>query len=90
MKKHLFFPWVKKKIYKNGKPDEPAIYCNNNFGPVFEKNCFKIYNEFLKNGGICGKIEESNFVGQEKDYELNGGEEKFEIKEMEIFQITFK
>ena len=88
--KAFVFSINEKKIYKNGKPDEPAIYCNNNFGPVFKNNCFKIYDEFLKNGGICGKIEESNFVTQEKEYEINGGEEKFDIKEIEVFQISFK
>ena len=88
--KAFVFSINEKKIYKNGKPDEPAIYCNNNFGPVFKNNCFKIYDEFLKNGGICGKIEESNFMTQEKEYEINGGEEKFDIKEMEVFQISFK
>ena len=79
-----------KKIYKNGKPDEFAISCNNNYGPIFKNNFFKVCNEFMKNGGICGKIEESNFVGQEKEFEINGGEEKFDIEEMEIFQILFK
>ena len=39
---------------------------------------------------MCGKIKESNFEGQEKQYEFNGGEEKFEIEEMEIFQMAFK
>ena len=84
------FSISEQKVYKNGKPNEPAIFCNNNYGPVFKNNFFKIYDEFLKKGGICGKIEESNFIGQEKDYELNGGEEKFEIEEMEVFQIALK
>ena len=79
-----------KKIYQNGKPNEPAIFCNNNYGPVFKNIYFKILDECLKNGGICGKIEESNFIGQDNDYEFNGGEEKFEIEELEIFQIGFK
>lgn len=78
-----------KKIYNNGNPNESVIYCNNNYGPVF-KNYFKILNECLKNGGLCGKKEESNFVGQEKDYEINGGKEKFNIEELEVFQIGFK
>ena len=39
---------------------------------------------------LCGKKEESNFVEQEKDYEINGGKEKFDIKELEVFQIGFK
>ena len=79
-----------KKIYINGKPDEFAIFCNNQYGPVFKNNFFTIFNKCLKNGGICGKIEESNFIGQEKDYEFNGEEENFEIEDIEVFQIGFK
>ena len=79
-----------KKIYINGKPDEFAIFCNNQYGPVFKNNFLAIFNKCLKNGGICGKIEESNFIGQEKDYEFNGEEEKFEIEDIEVFQIGFK
>ena len=84
------FSLNEKKIYANGKPDESIIFCNNNYGPIFNNYFFKIYDGFFKNGGICGKNEESNFVGQEKDYEINGGEEKFDIEEMEMFQILFK
>ena len=51
-----------KKIYKNGKPNEFIIFCNNNYGPVFKNIYFKIFDECLKNGGICGKMEESNFI----------------------------
>jgi hypothetical protein len=79
-----------KKIYKNGKPNEFAIFCNNNYGPVFKNIYFKIFDECLKNGGICGKIEESNFIEQEKDYEFNGEEENFEIEDIEVFQIGFR
>ena len=79
-----------KKIYLNGKPNEVAIFCNNNFGPVFNNIYFKIFDECLKNGGICGKINESNFIGMEKDYEFNGEEEQFEVEDIEIYQIGFK
>ena len=79
-----------KKIYKNGKPNEFIIFCNNNNGPVFKNIYFKIFDECLKNGGICGKMEESNFIGQEKDYEFNGEEEKFDVEDIEVFQIGFK
>ena len=79
-----------KKIYKNGKPNEFAIFCNNNYGPVFKNNYFKIFNECLKSGGICGNMEESNYIGQEKDYEFNGEEEKFDVEDIEVFQIGFK
>ena len=79
-----------KKIYLNGNPNEFAIFCNNNYGPIFNNIYFKIFDECLKNGGICGKISESNFIGMEKDYEFNGEEEQFEVEDIEIFQIGFK
>ena len=79
-----------KKVYKNGKPDEFIIFCNNNYGPVFKNIYFKIFDECFKNGGICGNMEESNFIGQEKDYEFNGEEKKFEVEDIEVFQIGFK
>lgn len=78
-----------KKIYVNGKINDNVIYCNNNCCTCF-KNFFKVYDEIFKNGGICGRINESNFNGQEKDYEFNGGEQKFDIEEMEVFQIAFR
>ena len=78
-----------KKIYTNGKINDNVIYCNNNCCTCF-KNFFKVYDEIFKNGGICGKANESNFYGQEQDYEFNGGEQKFDIEEMEVFQIAFR
>ena len=78
-----------RKIYTNGKINDNVIYCNNNCCTCF-KNFFKVYDEVFKNGGICGKINESNFNGQERDYEFNGGEQKFEIEEMEVFLIAFR
>ena len=80
----------KKKIYENGFIDEEIIYCNNNYGVCFNNYFFKIFDECFKNGGICGKIEESNFVGIDKEYEFTGGEKKFDVEEIEIFQIGFR
>ena len=78
-----------KKIYKNGKINENVIYCNNNCCICF-KTFFKVYDDFYKKGGICGKNENKIFMLQEKEYEFNGGEPKFNVEEMEIFQIVFK
>ena len=80
----------KKKIYENGIPDEEIIYCNNNYGVCFKNYFFKIFDKCFKNGGLCGKIEESNFDGIDKEYEFNGGEKKFDIEEIEVFQIGFR
>ena len=87
--KAFCFSFNLKKIYNNEKPNEYVIYCNNKYGTVFIK-FFKIFDEYYRNGGICGKIKDSNFSGQEKEYEINGGEEKFDIEEIEVFQIGFR
>ena len=36
------------------------------------------------------KMKESRFIGQENDYEINGGEETFDIEEIEVFQIVLR
>lgn len=51
---------------------------------------FKIFDDCFRNGGICGKIKECYFFGQEKEYEINGGKEKFDIEEIEVYQIVFR
>ena len=78
------------KIYENGKPDESIIYCNSNYGPCFKNFFFKIFDKCFENGGICGSIQESNFVGIEQEYEFNGGEQYFNVDEIEVFQIAFR
>ena len=78
------------KIYENGKPDESIIYCNSNYGPCFKNFFFKIFDKCFENGGICGNIQESNFIGIEQEYEFNGGEQYFKVEEIEVFQIAFR
>ena len=83
------FSFDEKKIYKNNKIDNPIIFCNYNYGPYF-KNYFKIFDKCFQNGGICEKKDDSNFDNIEKDFEFNGGEDKFIVEEIEVFQIGFK
>ena len=84
------FSLNKNKIYENGKPDESIIYCNSNYGPCFKNFFFKIFDKCFENGGICGTIQESNFIGIEQEYEFNGGEQYFNVEEIEVFQIAFR
>jgi hypothetical protein len=77
------------KIYKNEKPNEFAIWCNRNFGPTFKNNFFQIFDNFFKRGGYCSSKNNSNFGGQEYDYEISGGEAKFGVEEIEVFEISF-
>ena len=77
----------KQKIYNNEKPNEFAIWCNRNFGPTFKNNLFQIFDHSLKKGGYCNLRKNSNFGGQLFDYEISGGEPKFKIDELEVFEV---
>ena len=78
------------KIYKNEKPNEFAIWCNRNFGPTFKNNFFQIFDNFFKRGGYCSVKNNSHFGGQDHDYEISGGEPKFGVEELEVFEILFQ
>lgn len=66
-----------------------AIGCDKNSGPRF---CwiFEINNKFMMEGGKVYSEEVSHYNGQTSDYELNGGEEYFNVYELEVFKITPK
>ena len=74
------------KIYLHNKDKKGAIFCCEKYGPIFSDKIFAINDNMLSKGGYCGKMENSNFIGQETDYEISG-EEKFNIKELEVFEI---
>ena len=78
------------KIYKNERPDEFAIWCNRNYGATFKNNFFQIFDNCFKKGGYCSKKDNSHFGGQEYDYEINGGESKFAIDDIEVYEILFQ
>lgn len=78
------------KIYENEKPNEFAIWCNRNFGPTFKNNMFQIFDSCLKKGGYCSVKEHSHFGGQNYDYEISGGEGRFKIAELEVYEVKFQ
>ena len=75
------------KIYLHNKDKNGAIYCIEKCGPIFSDNIFAINDNMLSKGGYCGKMEKSNFIGQEADFEI-AGEENFKITELEVFEIV--
>ena len=80
----------KLKTYNNIKGSQ-AIYGNKNGCPSFY-SCFgnhniSIPNNFLSKEGYTNKKEDCYYTTE--DYELNGGEEKFIVKELEYFQVIF-
>jgi len=65
--------------------NEPAIGCYPKFGPVFFGCQIRIYDEFFTKGGTtCHKG--LNYKTT-KDYELNNGEQKYLIKDIEVYSI---
>lgn len=79
------------KIYKI-KNNEIAIYGGEEgFGPIFYGTSFNFIEigkcAFSDNNHCCKS--NSNYNGVEKDYEINGGIENFNIFDYEVFQIIF-
>ena len=79
-----------KKIYNNEKPNEFAIWCNRNYGPTFKNNFFQIFDDCLKKGGYCSIKNNSHFAGQNYDYEISGGESRFGIEELEVYEVQLQ
>ena len=66
-------------------PNQPAIGCYPNYGPVFFGCQMRIYDEFFTKGGTtCHKG--LNFKTT-KDYELNNGEKNFIVKDIEVYSL---
>ena len=78
------------KIYNNERPDEFAIWCNRNYGPTFKNNFFQIFDNCFKKGGYCSLKKNSHFGGQEYDYEITGGESKFAVEDIEVYEVQLQ
>ena len=65
--------------------NQPAIGCYPKFGPVFFGCQIRIYDDFFTNGGTtCHRGLNYKTV---EDYELNNGEQKYLIKDIEVYSI---
>ena len=69
-------------------PDEEAIGCYPKYGPVFLGCQIRIFDEFFKNGGTT--FEGGITYDTEEDYELSGGEQKFDVKEIEVYEVQLQ
>ena len=95
--KFFIFSLTLKKIYniKNGAQsflNKSCLHYSANL-VTFKNNLINIsYNCLsLNNCETCTKSNaDQNFIGFEKDYELNNGAKNFQIKEMETFLIKFE
>ena len=83
----FLFSLDKKKIFKIISGSY-AIYCYENSGPCFCQSSLNIPNHFFrKNGKTC--VSGGPFQFSEK-YELNNGQEKFLVQELEVFHVIIE
>jgi hypothetical protein len=79
----FIFSINKKKIY-NVIKGKNAIGCYDDCGPAFSGG-FKINDNAFSKGGCTFK--KGNNYRFSEDYELNNGEEFFEVNEIEVYEI---
>ena len=80
----FIFSIDKNKTYDVNK-DEPAVGCYPKFGPVFFGCQIRIYDNFFrKHSTTC--LRGLNYSTTE-DFELNGGEQKFTVKDIEVYEV---
>ena len=64
---------------------EPAIGCYPKFGPIFLGCQIRIYDNAFKEGGTT--FEKGMNYETEEDFELTGGDQKFGVKEIEVYEV---
>ena len=87
--KAFCFSYNLKKIYNIKKPKH-ALHCQSRDSrPSFgcDSYSFLIQNDFLSNNSTADKM--TDYIGEEKEIEINGGNPYFQIIQMEVFQISF-
>ena len=80
----FIFSLDKMKIYEN-IPGEEAIGCYPKFGPIFMGCQIRIYDNAFTRGGTT--FEKGLNYKTEEDFELNGGERTFIVKEIEVYEV---
>jgi hypothetical protein len=86
----FLFSIDKNKTYDN-IPYTNAIHCSANTCPYFYSSTgnfnLEIPNSFFSNDGKTAKKNDCFYTTE--DYEINGCEENFRVKELEYFQVNF-
>ena len=76
--KYKIYNWIKGKS---------SIFVSPESGPAFGNCIFEIKDKFFEMGGLCS--EDYFYNNQEKQCEINGGEEQFDIEDVEVFSVSF-
>ena len=69
-------------VIKNGT----AIYCDEQYGPLFAGSMIVVNNKFFSNTNYANS--RNNYYELSEDYELTGGEYEYKIKEVEVYKIN--
>ncbi len=77
------------KVYKSKKTNS-SIYCGSNYGPVFGDYFFCIYDKCFTDGGLINDGLNERYDNQQKKNEINFGNGKFTVGEVEVFEIIFE
>ena len=80
------FSLDKFKIY-NWIKGKSSIFVSPESGPAFGNCIFEIKDKFFEMGGLCS--EDYFYSNQENQCEINGGEEQFDIEDVEVFSVSF-
>ena len=78
-----------KKIYKSKKTNK-AIRCLSGCGPIFGNYIFCIYDNCFSKGGLMNDRLNTNYDGQQKENEINNGEQNFGVIEVEVFDVVLE
>ena len=82
------FSLDKMKIYNSIK-GKSAIFASPHSGPAFENCIFEIKDKCFENGGACSDDSQNFFDNQEKQNEINDGDEQFYVNDVEVFSVSF-
>lgn len=78
-----------KKKYNNKKTDL-SIYCNKGYGPSFGNALFWIYDNCLSKGGFMNDGLNQRYDNQIKENEINFGNGKFKVTDVEVYEAKFE
>ena len=86
----FIFSLNKQKIYENLNKDGNVVRHYKGYGPYFVGGFITFDTQFYRNNNnyVYDRASSSNFFSNnEKEYEINNGEQFFAIREMEVFEI---
>jgi len=84
------FSLNKQKIYENLNKDGNVVRHYKGYGPYFVGGFITFDTQFYRNNNnyVYDRASSSNFFAKnEKEYEINNGEQFFAIRELEVFEI---